>query len=101
MNYERALATVIDKLNSDHSIPVKLRSKQKITDKEVEALVKSIKFLIEHFKNKDRIPKTLAAAFIDIYGGFSLKEGYLTKDEAEKYEDLGIELQELAYELFT
>jgi hypothetical protein len=47
------------------------------------------------------IPKTLAAAFIDIYGGFSFKEGYLTKDEAEKYEDLGIELQELAYKLFT
>jgi len=101
MNYERAFDIVVEKLNSDHSIPVKIRSKQDITDKEIEALIKSIKFLIEYFKNKDHIPKMLAAAFIDIYGGFSFKEVYLSKEEAEKYEDLGIELQELAYELFT
>lgn len=101
MDKDTALKIVIDKLLGDNSIPVRLRLKKDFSDNEVEDLFKALDFLVEVYAGESMVPKVLGLALMDVYGMFSFREGMYSKDELIKYEDIGIELQEKAINLFS
>ncbi|ASG72504.1 hypothetical protein EXA76_22915 [Salmonella enterica subsp. enterica serovar Stanleyville] len=101
MNKEIALKIVIDKLLGDNSIPVRLRLKRDFSDDEVEDLYKALDFLSEVYADEPTVPKILGLALMDLYGMFSFREGMYSKDKLIKLENIGIELQEKAINLFS
>ena len=70
-------------------------------DKEIEELYKALDFLAEIYAGEIMVPKVLGLALMDVYGMFSFREGMYSKDELIKLEDIGIELQEKAINLFS
>ncbi|BEG45564.1 hypothetical protein K6625_16635 [Escherichia coli] len=101
MDKEIALKIVVDKLLGDDSIPVRLRLKKDFFDSEIEELYKALDFLAEIYADEIMVPKVLGLALMDVYGMFSFREGMYSKDELIKLEDIGIELQEKAINLFS
>ncbi|MCV5513953.1 hypothetical protein OFN04_32970, partial [Escherichia coli] len=70
-------------------------------DSEIEELYKALDFLAEIYADEIMVPKVLGLALMDVYGMFSFREGMYSKDELIKLEDIGIELQEKAINLFS
>ncbi|MEE4698547.1 hypothetical protein V2K91_25215 [Pseudomonas alliivorans] len=91
---------VCARLVGGNSIPVKIRSRDEVPQGEVDELFAAIDFLIDYYRGKGLIPKKLAFAFVDIYVGFSIRYDFFDEIESQRYEDIGITLQEKAYELF-
>ena len=92
---------VVDKLLGDDSIPVRLRLKKDFSDDEVEDLYKALDFLAEIYADEIVVPKVLGLALMDVYGMFSFRDGMYSKDKLIKLEDIGIELQEKAINIFS
>ncbi|WP_340543691.1 hypothetical protein [Escherichia coli] len=101
MDKEIALKIVVDKLLGDDSIPVRLRLKKDFSDDEVEDLYKALDFLAEIYADEIVVPKVLGLALMDVYGMFSFRDGMYSKDKLIKLEDIGIELQEKAINIFS
>ncbi|EGO8362052.1 hypothetical protein EYW98_22430 [Escherichia coli] len=101
MDKEIALKIVVDKLLGNDSIPVRLRLKKDFSDDEVENLYKALDFLAEIYADEIMVPKVLGLALMDVYGMFSFRDGMYSKDKLIKFEDIGIELQEKAINLFS
>ncbi len=99
MNVQQALDLVYARLLGEHSLPVKIRTRQPLCKQEVEALFLAIDFLTTHYKDHELIPKTLASAFVDIHGSFSVSDEVVGEVEARWYEAIGIALQDKAYAL--
>ena len=97
---ERALAIVAARLLGEQAIPVKIRTRTEVMDAEIDELLAAVDFLIVHYRDSDSVPKTLAAAFVDIYAGFVPGEGAVTASQAQRLEDVAIALQDKAYQLF-
>lgn len=57
--------------------------------------------MAEIYADEIMVPKVLGLALMDVYGMFSFREGMYSKDELIKLEDIGIELQEKAINLFS
>jgi len=95
-----AVELVCASLLGEHSFPVKIRTRHRVTEEEVNELFSAIDFLIRHYRGQNTVPKNLALAFVDIYAGFSVADGFYSEDEIKRYEDIGIALQEKAYDLF-
>lgn len=57
--------------------------------------------MAEIYAGEIMVPKVLGLALMDVYGMFSFREGMYSKDELIKLEDIGIELQEKAINLFS
>lgn len=98
-NNNEAIDLIYEGLVGLNSIPTDLRMRKGIDYSKLENIRKAIKFLIKSYSDKDEVPKRLALAFIDIYGAFQFKKGFYSDEKLLEYEDIGIELQELAYEL--
>lgn len=99
MDAKIAVELVSARLIGEHSIPVKIRTRDRVTEEEVNELFLAIDFLISHYRYQDTVPKGLALAFLDIYAGFSVAEGFYSENEIKRYEDIGLALQEKAYDL--
>lgn len=84
-----------------NSIPVRLRLKKDFSDDEVEDLYKALDFLAEIYADEIVVPKVLGLALMDVYGMFSFRDGMYSKDKLIKLEDIGIELQEKAINIFS
>ncbi|GKQ49101.1 hypothetical protein [Pseudomonas syringae] len=100
MNAESAVELVCARLVEENSIPVKIRTRNIVSDEEVGELLQAVDFLISYYKERDDIPKKLALAFVDIYVGFNVVAEFYSGIEIQRFEDIGITLQEKAYELF-
>jgi hypothetical protein len=100
MNSDEAFKVTIDLLLGDNSLPVKARTKEHISEEEIEKLYNAIDILIEKYQDKDCVPKKLAACFVDIWGFFSFRDGFYNQEEAIRLEDIGIALQEKGITLF-
>jgi len=100
MDKDTALKIVIDKLLGDDSIPVRLRLKKGFSDEELEELYESLDFLAEVYVDESMVPKVLGLALMDVYGMFSFREGMYSKERLIELENIGIELQEKAINLF-
>lgn len=100
MDAKIAVEWVYERLIGEYSIPVRIRTRDRVTEEEVNDLFLAIDFLISHYRDQDSVPKNLALAFVDIYAGFSVAKGVYSEDEIKRYEDIGIALQEKAYDLF-
>lgn len=87
-------------LLGNDSIPERLRLKREVTNMEFNELIDKVEKLVEYYKDKDYVPKKLAACFVDIYNQFSLREDFYPTEKLNLFEDIGVKLQELAYELF-
>ena len=99
MTPEAALAMVEARLLGPQSIPVRIRTRIAITDTEMAELHAAIDYLIAHYRHRDTVPKTLAAAFVDIYNSFAPAFGQ-DAEQARRLEDMAIALQDKAYLLF-
>ncbi|MBI6703384.1 hypothetical protein [Pseudomonas viridiflava] len=100
MDVKASIDLVCARLLDSTSIPVKIRSRNKVSQSEVDELFAAIDFLIDYYRGEELIPRKLALAFVDVYVGFSIKDGFFDDIESQRYEDIGISLQEKAYELF-
>ncbi|KWS47655.1 hypothetical protein [Pseudomonas amygdali] len=100
MNAEIAVDLIDARLLGADSIPVKIRTRAKVSEKEVAELFSAIDFIISYYSEKDIIPKRIALAFVDIYVNFNVSDDFYNESETQRYEDIGIALQEKAYELF-
>ncbi|SDI33745.1 hypothetical protein SAMN05216588_11518 [Pseudomonas flavescens] len=100
MNAEIAADLIDARLLGTDSIPVKIRTKVEVSEEEVAELFAAIDFIISDCSGKDVIPKKIALAFVDIYANFSISNGFYNESETQRYEDIGMALQEKAYELF-
>ena len=101
MNLETALQIVDERLLGENSIPVKIRSKEKLSENEYPELITAIHFLIDYYKDTENIPRKLALAFVDISNYFFISNHNYSEKEIELFEDYGIELSRLAEELFS
>ncbi|PBP30740.1 hypothetical protein CCL16_05430 [Pseudomonas syringae] len=100
MNVDQAVDTVYARLVEKHSIPEKIRFRVEVSDEEVSELFLAVDFLIEYYKGRAVIPKRLALAFVDVYVGFNVSDDVYDERERCRYEDIGIALQQKAYDLF-
>lgn len=98
MTPEAALAMVEARLLGPESIPVRIRTRIAITDVEIAELYAALDVLIVHYQDQDAVPKTLAAAFVDIYNGF-VQRFEQDAEQARRLEDMAIVLQDKAYQL--
>ena len=100
MTPELAIAIVEACLLGPQAIPVRIRTRNEVTEAEIAELLAAVDFLIVHYRDQDTVPKTLAAAFVDIYNGFVQAGGQMSDEQAQRLEDVAIALQDKAYRLF-
>ena len=100
MTPELAIAIVEARLLGPQSIPVRIRTRNEVTEAEIAELLAAVDFLIVHYRDQDTVPKRLAAAFVDIYNGFVQAGGQMSEEQAQRLEDVAIALQDKAYRLF-
>lgn len=100
MTPELAIAIVEARLLGPQSIPVRIRTRNEVTEAEIAELLAAVDFLIVYYQDHDTVPKTLAAAFVDIYNGFVQAGGRMSDEQAQRLEDVAIALQDKAYRLF-
>lgn len=98
---DTAVDMVCARLLGDASIPLKIRTRADVSDDEVQELFSAIDFLTVHYADKDTVPKRLALAFVDVYGSFSISEAFVGRAAMERFEDIGIALQDKADALFS
>jgi hypothetical protein len=101
MNIERAIDIIYSGLVSVNSVPVKLRATREFDLVQLNQVREAIDFAIQYYKGKTSVPKKIAMAMIDIYGAFSFKKGWFDDKILLELENVGIELQEKALELFS
>lgn len=100
MDAENAVNLVCARLLGENSIPVKIRTRKRVSEEDVSELFSAIDFLIVYYSGQAVVPKHLALAFVDIYVGFNSADAFYQEDEIRRYEDIGIALQEKAHALF-
>ena len=100
MTPEVALAIVEARLLGPQSIPVRIRTREEVTEDEIAELLVAVDYLIVRYRDQATVPKTLAAAFVDIYNGFVPAGGQISDEQAQRLEDVAIALQDKAYRLF-
>ena len=100
MNHEMAIAVVEARLLGEHAIPLKIRARDDVTEAEIAELLAAVDYLIVYYQHQAAVPKTLAAAFVDIYNGFVQDGGQMSDAQAQRLEDVAMELQNKAYQLF-
>lgn len=100
MTPEVALAIVEARLLGPQSIPVTIRTREEVAEDQIAELLAAVDYLIVHYRDQDTVPKTLAAAFVDIYNGFVQAAGQISDEQAQRLEDVAIALQDKAYRLF-
>lgn len=99
-NIEQAVDIIYIGLVGLQSVPTQLYS-SRILDMEMLAQVMdALDYAIKYYKGKSLVPKKIAIAMVDIQGAFFFKDGF-EEDMLRKLEDIGIELQEKAIELFS
>jgi hypothetical protein len=101
MTHDTALQLVYEALLGDHSIPLKLRSKQGLDQRQFEQLTSALRWLIAYYAGQEVVPKRLALCLVDIYGAFSFREGFYSAADTDKMEDAGLLIQDLATELLS
>ncbi|GAB7529179.1 hypothetical protein PS3A_15880 [Pseudomonas sp. 3A(2025)] len=100
MDAESAVKLVCARLLGENSIPVKIRTREHVSEEEVNELFFAIDFLIVYYRGQEAVPKELALAFVDIYVGLNSADAFYDEDQVQRYEDIGIALQQKAYALF-
>ncbi|MCD9584878.1 hypothetical protein [Tenacibaculum maritimum] len=97
---KEAIEIIYEGLIGVNSIPNDIRIKKEFNIDKLNKIKSAINVLTPLYKDKISVPKKLAVCFIDIYGMFQFKEDFFSEEELIMYEDIGIELQDLAYQLF-
>jgi len=92
--------TVYENILGAESILVALRMRQGLDNERFQRLTAAIQLLIEHYRDQREVPKRLALAFVDISNYFFYKDGVYPPGALEQIEDAGIELTQLASQLF-
>lgn len=87
-------------LVSENSIPNRLAMKEEVSEGELIDLIELTNKIVDFYKNEETIPKKLAACFIEIYNQFTFRDDFYSDEKLNRYEDIGIQMQELAFELF-
>lgn len=101
MKENEAIDIIYEGLIGDKSIPNDLRMNKKLDYHRLENIVSAINFLIIFYKEKSSIPKKLAYCFVDVYGLFQFKQDFFSEEILIEYENIGVKLQELGYQLFN
>jgi hypothetical protein len=101
MTAPEALDCVYDCLLGTDAIPLQLRMGKGLDRKRFAALVEALHFLTRYYAPADAVPKRLALCLVDVYEGFSFREGFYPEKQALEIEDAGMLLQGLATELFS
>ena len=101
MDKDDALSFVYECLLENNSITLKLRLREGLEEARFNKLKEAIRFLIDYYANQEEVPKRLALCMVDIYGAFSFREGFYDDSTTTRIENSGVELQDLATELFS
>lgn len=100
MDIEQAIDIIYTGLVSENSVPVKLASYRILDLEMLDQVRKALDFAIKYYKGNTLVPKKIALAMVDIQGAFFFQNGF-EEEMLEELEDIGIELQEKALELFS
>lgn len=100
MNIEQAIDIIYSGLVSENSVPVQLAAYRILDLEMLNQVREALHFAIEYYRGKTLIPKKIAIALVDIQGAFFFKSGF-DEEMLVELEDIGIELQEKALELFS
>ena len=101
MDIEQAIEIIYNGLVSENSVPVQLRANRYLDLEKLEQVRKALDFATNYYIGETHVPKKIAMAMVDIYGAFSFKKGFFEEKMLVELEDIGIELQEKAMELFS
>ena len=101
MDIEQAIEIIHNGLVSETSVPAQLRANRYLDSKKLEQVRNALDFASDYYKEETLVPKKIALAMVDIYGAFSFKKGFFEDKMLIELEDIGIELQEKAMELFS
>ena len=99
MTEEDAIATITETLTGDRSIPLQLAMKQGIDEAGVRRLEEAVQFLIPLFRQRDRVPKAVAAAFLDLTPDFERAMDLYPETVQRRIEDLKLHVIDLAHDL--
>lgn len=100
MDKDAALSFVYECLLGDTSIYVKLRMGEGLEEVRFNKLKEAVRFLVDYYAHQEEVLKRLALCMVDIYAAFSFREGFYNDSATTRIENSGVELQELATELF-
>lgn len=101
MDIEKAVDVIYNGLVSEDSVLVQLKATRKLDLEQLDQIREALDFTISYYKDKKLVPKKLAIAMVDIAGAFFFRRGDFDDELLFKLEDIGMELQEKALELFT
>ena len=99
-NIEQAVDIIYTGLVDVKSVPAQLYSSRILDMEMLEQVMDALDYAIKYYKGKTSVPKKIAIAMVDIQGAFFFKDGF-EEEMLRKLEDIGIELQEKAIELFS
>ena len=100
MTEEEAVTIIHEGLVGPQSIPVKLRTRQGLDREALEKVKGALRFLVDHWKGRREVPKSVALAFVDVGTTITWANRDYTEQEQEEIEAAGMELTELALSLF-
>jgi hypothetical protein len=100
MTEEAAMQVIYEGLAGEDCIPIKLRMRKGLDKEQLQMVKDAIRFLAQEWKSRDMVPKSLAAAFVDIQSAMEWGQGQYSAAEQDEIEDAAYELVELAYDLF-
>lgn len=99
MNEEQAIQTVVYHLQEESGLLLKIGLNKGIDEGAFDELVSAMKFLSDHLKSKNSIPKKLASCFIDLTPYFFRAMDRYNEKEKERIEDMRDEIVMLANDI--
>jgi len=101
MDIGHAINIIYEGLYGCDSIPVKLRSAKHLDMNRLNEVMEALNYTIDYYRDAEAVPKKLALSLVDISSLFVFKEGYFDDETLLNLENIGMELQEKAYVLFS
>ncbi len=101
MTESEALAVVQEELLGTASLPVRIRSGEGLDEDGLERLRGALAFLIEGWRLRSAVPKSIAAAMVDLATSMGPGRHPYRPEQLDAIEDATEELVELAYALFS
>jgi hypothetical protein len=99
MTEDEAVEIVHQRLVEVDSIPIQLAMKRGIKADDVAELERAMQFLRDLYKDRDSVPKKLAAAFVDLSAAFENTLSLYSDSEQNRIIDLRDRIVQLALKM--
>lgn len=99
MTEQEAVATIEETLLSDNSILGRLAMKKGIDEQALARLEVAVQTLAPIYQTRKEVPKTVAAAFLDLTPDFERTMALYSPEEQDRIEDLKLHVISLGHDL--